>query len=870
MVMKLSDNYKLATVAFESTVNQNDMFGTNGLPLTPPSITMIGNFHSFVHSFNAANTLTPYLTHYLDCIRSKNERITLVFEHYASCVAEDSPISNENLQSILQCGLYGLYHLHYVIGAVHGLISPSAFLTTNDQKIPYKLTHWAINIITDMGRLCQTRIYPNDIRFISPEQCLLLKPTKKSDIWSFGLSILYLMFPNQRQNFPYNPLELIDDSNGFNSIMVKLGIEIKDLSEKWMNFFQSTLNPNPNERLSIKELIAIMAIPEPQYYTTYEKFIKTKSYQNVNEVNDEEFFKISNFINLHEFYYLWSIAYPSKETNKEEQKIPTILSIPKLVILENECSNQDNCDSNHNRTVPDDENNLIEKIMSIDLETNWKMVRLPSNCDFKLLPVDTINQRLLKLSSEIFSPLLISDANLFNNRPESKQSCESLPLPIREMDFDYQCERLFLFKALLNGYPFLRNQLITESKSDICPHYRAQIWCSLLNVRWKDKLLFEQIDKISKTTTDRQIAVDIPRCHQYNDLLASAEGHRKLTRILKAWLAYNESNGEVYWQGLDSLAAPFVILNFNNESQAFACFDHFVRKYLHGFFQKDNSAAIQEYLALFQVIIAFHDPVLSNHLASLKFVPDLYAISWFLTMFTHILPLYQIFQLWDTLILGNESFPLFIGLAILHQLRDRILDFTFNDCILIFSDLPQIDIDRCVRNSIKFFCSTPKSISRRNLWEIHALKKYPRLPRINIEDLTILVDRLNLSNCTATAVAFDQQQSLCSDCGRNTQLVLIDCRSKDDISKYGGTLINSVRYEDFYQELQKEITNGNKTNRSTKCHYQQPHGKHDLIIVIDSIEKTLELIENFSIPRVCYLDLSSSDPGYIPKCLLIQ
>lgn len=221
-------------------------------------------------------------------------------------------------------------------------------------------------------------------------------------------------------------------------------------------------------------------------------------------------------------------------------------------------------------------------------------------------------------------------------------------------------------------------------------------------------------------------------------------------------------------------------------------------------------------------------------------------------------------------IVGNESFPLFIGLAILHQLRDRILDFTFNDCILIFSDLPQIDIDRCVRNSIKFFCSTPKSISRRNLWEIHALKKYPRLPRINIEDLTILVDRLNLSNFTATAVAFDQQQSLCSDCGRNTQLVLIDCRSKDDITKYGGTLINSVRYEDFYQELQKEITNGNKTNRSTKCHYQQPHGKHDLIIVIDSIEKTLELIENFSIPRVCYLDLSSSDPGYIPKCLLIQ
>lgn len=168
-------------------------------------------------------------------------------------------------------------------------------------------------------------------------------------------------------------------------------------------------------------------------------------------------------------------------------------------------------------------------------------------------------------------------------------------------------------------------------------------------------MLYEQIDKLKKTTTDRQIAVDIPRCHQYNPMLASPEGHRKLTRVLKAWLALNESNGEVYWQGLDSLAAPFIILNFNNEAQAFACFNLFIKKYLRGFFQKDNSIVIREYLALFQIVTTFIDPLLSNHLDTLGFVPDLYAISWFLTMFTHILPLYQILHLWDTLILGKIS-----------------------------------------------------------------------------------------------------------------------------------------------------------------------------------------------------------------------
>ena len=58
----------------------------------------------------------------------------------------------------------------------------------------------------------------------------------------------------------------------------------------------------------------------------------------------------------------------------------------------------------------------------------------------------------------------------------------------------------------------------------------------------------------------------------------------------------------VYWQGLDSLCAPFAALNFNNEALAFACLSTFVPKYLHLFFQKDNSLVIHEYLAIFSQV----------------------------------------------------------------------------------------------------------------------------------------------------------------------------------------------------------------------------------------------------------------------------
>ena len=53
--------------------------------------------------------------------------------------------------------------------------------------------------------------------------------------------------------------------------------------------------------------------------------------------------------------------------------------------------------------------------------------------------------------------------------------------------------------------------------------------------------------------------------------------------------------------------------------------------------------------------------------------------------------MHKIFHLWDTLLLGDSSFPLFIGAAILLQLRDTLMGSGFNECILLFSDMPGKD-----------------------------------------------------------------------------------------------------------------------------------------------------------------------------------
>lgn len=174
---------------------------------------------------------------------------------------------------------------------------------------------------------------------------------------------------------------------------------------------------------------------------------------------------------------------------------------------------------------------------------------------------------------------------------------------------------------------------------------------------------------------------------------------------------------------------------------AFLSLYKFIPKYLQWFFLRDNSAIIKEYLCKFSQLTAFHEPVLAKHLSSINFIPELFAIPWFLTMFSRkfvwyfpyavcfliffivadVFPLHKIMHLWDKLMLGDSSYPLFIGISILKQLKSTLLSSGFNECILLFSDLPDIVMENCVLESQKMYECTPKSVSHR----LHVLREEP-------------------------------------------------------------------------------------------------------------------------------------------------
>ncbi|KOX67936.1 TBC domain-containing protein kinase-like protein [Melipona quadrifasciata] len=619
-----------------------EVCGSNGLPLTPNSITIYGKSQFLKTIYH------PNLSTYLDIIRSKHERIVVVAEYNGDPLNSKKNVNTDDILKIaFQC-LLGLQYMNK-LGLVHRHLSPENILFNKSGNV--QLYNFGLYFMTDCGKNVSFPIgYP---KYTAPEVFLSSGVSSpKVDSWSLGMIIAELLLTKsiwsgvKLSQCLRKVLSLIHCES---SVFERLAREIncyniyKDLPDKVKEFVDCCLQIHPLKRKIPEELLKL---------PIFEKFLL----QNEKEI-EKNLYRNIIVRKMDELYYLWQLAGGDITVELKKQGLirsrPPILSIPNLVILLGQMFGR------------------RDTAGLFDL----RVVKIP---------LDTLHQRLSHIPYIANYPWL-TDQMRVQSQEELIDAASQLPLIIRERDTEYQFYRIVLYDRLLQVYPITRKAIIEEAHKDIPPPVRGAVWAALLGITGDIQKYYDMIDKETPTHTDRQIEVDIPRCHQYSELLSSGAGHERLQRLLKAWVRNNPHY--VYWQGLDSLTAPFLYLNFNNEARAFECLSKFIPKYLHKFFLKD--AIIHEYLGKFSQIIAFHDPQLANHLRSINFVLELFAIPWFLTMFSHVFPLHKILHLWDKLLLGDSSFPLLVGLAILKQLRDSLLTSGFNEySMMMYQNTP--------------------------------------------------------------------------------------------------------------------------------------------------------------------------------------
>ncbi|CAH1185880.1 unnamed protein product [Phyllotreta striolata] len=660
-------------ITFFARQHKEDMCGSNGLPLTPNSIIIYGRAQKL------KTIKSPYLCQYLDIIRGKHERTIVVCQYCGvplSNYLEKKKFTLDGIKRIAYQILHGLKLLHER-NIVHRNLSCENILLQGEN---IKMFNYGLYYLTDNAKLVSFPVV--QLLYAAPEIYLdgihNSLPNPAVDVWAVGIILI----------------ELILDKSLWSSL--KVGQRIR----KILSLLQS--NSSVFERIArehnayeeylnvpedLKEMIESVLNIDPTKRPTCEELLRNKIFSQFQTEQDSGDKELKNFeiFTIHELYHWWQLAGGDVLQELKKQGLirssPPILSLPHLVLIEG---------------------NILGQERNPATLYDPRVVQMP---------LDTLYQRFENIPLSSFYPLIRIKSDIISQFEPQPYDATGLPLIIKERDPEYQFHRIILFRRLLHGYPFTKDLIRKEAEKDIPPLLRGEIWAALLDIKCDYKSRYMKLDKYSITPTDRQIEVDIPRCHQYNELLSSTEGHKKLKRILKAWVFQNSKY--VYWQGLDSLTAPFLYLNFNDEAKAFACLSAFIPKFLYKFFLKDNSPVIEEYLAKFSQLIAFHDPTLANHLYEINFYPQLFAIPWFLTLFSHVFPLYKILHLWDKVLLANSSFSLHIGLSVLTQLRDRLLSSGFNECILLFSDLPEVDIEKSVVLSTETFKATPTSITAR-------------------------------------------------------------------------------------------------------------------------------------------------------------
>ncbi|XP_063635632.1 TBC domain-containing protein kinase-like protein [Cydia splendana] len=646
-------DYKFAACTYFAKNHPGETCGSNGLPLTPSSITILGW---------AQRLLTiehPNLCTYLDVIRGKHERIIVVAEVIGKSLSEyKSRFTHNEIKNIAYQVATALAYLQEQ-DIMHRTLSDDNILVDSEGRV--KLFNYGMYYMTGGG---QEVLFPLGVpRYLSPET-ILDGGGPAADVWTFGIILLELCLGKLWTNLKPGPIlrRILT--------LVHAGSPAERIARE-NDLFDAYKQIPEDLRTIIEKCLKIL----PSERATFSDIVKDLSHMDVQLPVQSKPPRGLMGCKLQYLYHWWQLAGGDVQAKLKKNGLiknsPPILSMPSAILL-------DGC------TVGGKVGALFDRrIAKYSLEL--------------------LKARLSHVPIHDYYPLMHERRKEFD--------AVSLPRIIRERDTEYQFYRLLWFQRLMHGYPYTTSYIRAEAEVDIPPLIRGHVWAALLGVVGDIEDRYERIDKETPTPTDRQIDVDIPRCHQYCWLLCGSAGHRGLKRLLKAWLLTNPQY--VYWQGLDSLTAPFLYLNFNNEARAFACLSAFVPRFLHKFFLKDNSAVIKEYLAKFWQMVAFHEPELVTHLFEIGFEPNLFAIPWFLTMFSHVFPLHKILHLWDAFLVEGPALPIFMGVGILRQLRDTLLESGFNECILLFSDLPEIDIGECVKESIEMCRSSPRSITYR-------------------------------------------------------------------------------------------------------------------------------------------------------------
>ncbi|GAB5372177.1 hypothetical protein AAMO2058_001643000 [Amorphochlora amoebiformis] len=257
---------------------------------------------------------------------------------------------------------------------------------------------------------------------------------------------------------------------------------------------------------------------------------------------------------------------------------------------------------------------------------------------------------------------------------------------------------------------------------------RPSVWSALLGVHFASESMFRcqalearvvPGDEMAKRmeSVQRQLALDLPRLHSYSSALQRSSVRARVFCILQAWSAGGggEKGSRRYWQGFDSVATV-VAMTFKRESNAWSVLERLSDTYLKNYLVEGSESILPVHMSLVSSLLLYFDPKLAFHLRGSQVYPDMYAVSWILTLMSHSLSVdskpysSSIYPLWDAIFSHPSPFPLFTVIALLLLNKEKLLKMDVNSILPFLSSFPHVKVPELASLSTALFRHTPSHL----------------------------------------------------------------------------------------------------------------------------------------------------------------
>ena len=209
-------------------------------------------------------------------------------------------------------------------------------------------------------------------------------------------------------------------------------------------------------------------------------------------------------------------------------------------------------------------------------------------------------------------------------------------------------------------------------------HYFSKITdADILNEEYNDA----KVIKIIKGDIDRTRVTESIYMHSFKDY------------VYQIIIHYIKHFGIPYKQGLNEVAGPFVLLKYKlniSLDRVYKLFVCFIDKFLTNYFRENDFYSLKSTFCLVNLLLRYHDPQLFHLFEHCIVLPELYAMSWVMTLFSSRCSLNVTYYLWNKLILFNDNlFSIFFIISLLILNREKYIN---HDSTIILSMLSQMEI----------------------------------------------------------------------------------------------------------------------------------------------------------------------------------